>query len=92
MLKSAFKGQILKADFSKKDMIATSTCVIQDSTTTICHIDYGFLASTTPTIYNGLTAGEILITFFLFLIFLFSIFQFFIFKFLGGKIHKDQQT
>ena len=71
-------------------MTATSTCVIQkEKDITICQTDFGFLASTTPEIYNGLTTGEVLITFFLFLILLFSIFQLFIFKFLGIKIHKE---
>lgn len=68
--------------FFENFMIATSTCIIQDSTTTICQTDYGFLASTTPTIYNGFTAGEIIITLFLFWIFVFLIFNFMVAKFL----------
>ena len=40
-------------------------------------------------INNGFTSGEIVITFFLFIILLFSIFQFFVFKWLGIKFHKQ---
>lgn len=62
--------------------IATSTC-IKDVSTTICQTDFGFLASTTPMIYNGFTAGEIVISLFVFWIFCFLIFNFVVAKFLG---------
>jgi beta-lactamase regulating signal transducer with metallopeptidase domain len=48
--------------------------------------DNSFLASTTPATYNGFTAGEIVLTLFIFWILCLLGFQFIVFKFLGIKI------
>jgi len=56
----------------------------------ITYVPYNLqTSSSTLSIYNGFTSGEIVNSLFLFLIFLTLIFGFVIFKFLGFKIHKQ---
>ncbi len=64
--------------------IATTTYNYNASGTLInATTDYSYQASTTPMIYNGFTAGEIVISLFVFWIFCFLIFNFVVAKFLG---------
>jgi len=74
---SYFNPQQIGSGFYKSTQFASSTCFTS------------FTSTSTQKIYSGFTAGEIVISLFLFLMFLGLIFNFFIFKFFGIRIHKQ---
>ena len=50
--------------------------------------DNSYQASTTPAIYGGFTAGEVILSLFIFWIFCVLTLQFIVFKFLGVRVRK----